>query len=55
VSFSLIANNNPAAVLRVREDRPTYPDFFLYYPSRRQLPAALEALIETLRYRPGKG
>jgi DNA-binding transcriptional LysR family regulator len=26
-----------------------YPGFFLYYPSRRQQPAALAALIETLR------
>jgi DNA-binding transcriptional LysR family regulator len=34
---------------------PPYPGFFLYYPSRRQLPAALAALIETLRYRPKKG
>jgi DNA-binding transcriptional LysR family regulator len=28
---------------------PPFPGFFLYYPSRRQLPAALSALIETLR------
>jgi DNA-binding transcriptional LysR family regulator len=26
-----------------------FPGFFLYYPSRRQQPAALTALIETLR------
>jgi DNA-binding transcriptional LysR family regulator len=26
-----------------------FPGFFLYYPSRRQQPAALAALIETLR------
>jgi DNA-binding transcriptional LysR family regulator len=26
-----------------------FPGFFLYYPSRRQQPAALSALIETLR------
>jgi DNA-binding transcriptional LysR family regulator len=44
------------ALVRVLEDWcPPYPGFFLYYPSRRQLPAALGALIETLRYRPGKG
>ena len=37
-------------LLRVLEDWcPPYPGFFLYYPSRRQLPAALAALIETLR------
>jgi len=27
---------------------PPYPGFFLYYPSRRQQPAALSALIDTL-------
>ena len=26
-----------------------FPGFFLYYPSRRQQPAALAALINTLR------
>jgi DNA-binding transcriptional LysR family regulator len=26
-----------------------FPGFFLYYPSRRQQPASLAALIETLR------
>ncbi len=35
---------------RVVEDWcPPFPGFFLYYPSRRQQPAALTALIETLR------
>jgi DNA-binding transcriptional LysR family regulator len=44
------------ALVRVLADWcPPYPGFFLYYPSRRQLPAALAALIETLRYRPKKG
>jgi len=28
---------------------PTFPGYFLYYPSRRNQPAALVALIETLR------
>jgi DNA-binding transcriptional LysR family regulator len=28
---------------------PPFPGFFLYYPSRKQLPAALSALIDTLR------
>lgn len=28
---------------------PTFPGFFLYYPSRRHQPAALSALISTLR------
>lgn len=27
----------------------TFPGYFLYYPSRRNQPAALTALIETLR------
>lgn len=27
-----------------------FPGFFLYYPSRRQQPAALSALIDTLRW-----
>src|SRR5437762_12381843 len=38
------------ALLRVLEDwcQP-FPGFFLYYPSRRQQPAALSALINTLR------
>jgi DNA-binding transcriptional LysR family regulator len=38
------------ALLRVLEDWcPPFPGFFLYYPSRRQHPAVLTALIETLR------
>src|SRR5206468_9544077 len=38
------------ALVRVLEDwcQP-FPGFFLYYPSRRQQPPALSALIETLR------
>lgn len=40
------------ALVRVLEDWcPPFPGFFLYYPSRRQMPAALEALVETLRLR----
>jgi DNA-binding transcriptional LysR family regulator len=38
------------ALIRVLEDWcPPFPGFFLYYPSRRQHPAALAALIEKLR------
>lgn len=38
------------ALVRVLEDWcPPFPGFFLYYPSQRQLPAALSALIDTLR------
>jgi DNA-binding transcriptional LysR family regulator len=38
------------ALVRVLENWcPPFPGFFLYYPSRRQQPAALSALIATLR------
>ena len=38
------------ALVRVLEDWcPPFPGFFLYYPSRRQQPAAVSALIDTLR------
>jgi DNA-binding transcriptional LysR family regulator len=38
------------ALERVLEDwSPPFPGFFLYYPSRRQQPAALSALIDTFR------
>jgi DNA-binding transcriptional LysR family regulator len=30
---------------------PSFPGFFLYYPSRRNRPAALSALIDVLRIR----
>jgi DNA-binding transcriptional LysR family regulator len=37
-------------LVRVLEDWcPPFAGYFLYYPSRRQQPAALSALIETLR------
>ena len=38
------------ALVRVLEDCcPPFAGFFLYYPSRRQQPAALSALINALR------
>jgi len=38
------------ALVRVLEDWcPPFAGYFLYYPSRRQQPAALAALVETLR------
>jgi DNA-binding transcriptional LysR family regulator len=38
------------ALLRVLEDWcPPFPGYFLYYPSRKQQPRALAALIDTLR------
>jgi len=37
-------------LVRVLEDWcPPFAGYFLYYPSRRQQPAALSALIKTLR------
>jgi DNA-binding transcriptional LysR family regulator len=44
---SRIANGTLVEVLR--DWCPTFPGYFLYYPSRRNQPAALAALIETLR------
>lgn len=38
------------ALVRVLEDWcPYYPGFFLYYPSRRQMPAALRAFVDFTR------
>jgi DNA-binding transcriptional LysR family regulator len=38
------------ALVRVLDEWcPPFPGYFLYYPSRRQQPAALSALIDTLR------
>jgi DNA-binding transcriptional LysR family regulator len=38
------------ALVRVRQDWcPPFPGFFLYYPSQKQQPAALAALVEMLR------
>jgi DNA-binding transcriptional LysR family regulator len=43
----LIAKGRLTQVLR--DWCPTFPGYFLYYPSRRNQPAALAALINTLR------
>ena len=44
------------ALVRVLEDWcPPFPGFFLYYPSRRQQPAALTALVDTLRLKEFRG
>ena len=43
------------ALVRVLDDWcPPFAGYFLYYPSRRQQPAALSALIETLRLPAGQ-
>ncbi len=57
VAFMLAAQAAPHlasdALLRVLEDWcPPFAGYFLYYPSRRQQPAALSALIDTLRLQP---
>jgi DNA-binding transcriptional LysR family regulator len=40
------------SLIRVLEDWcPPFPGFFLYYPSRKQQPAVLAALIETLEWK----
>ncbi|MCG6924112.1 MAG: LysR family transcriptional regulator [Acidobacteria bacterium] len=40
-------------LVRVLEDWcPPFPGYFIYYPSRRQQPPGLSALIEALRHRP---
>jgi DNA-binding transcriptional LysR family regulator len=44
----MIADGRLVQVLR--DWCPTFPGYFLYYPSRRNQPAALAALISTLRY-----
>jgi DNA-binding transcriptional LysR family regulator len=44
---NLIADGRLIQVLR--EWCPTFPGYFLYYPSRRNRPAALAALVDTLR------
>ena len=37
-------------LVRVLEDWcPAFPGFYLYYPSRRQMPAGLRAFIEMAR------
>jgi DNA-binding transcriptional LysR family regulator len=44
------------ALIRVLEDWcPPFPGFFMYYPSRKQQPAALSALIGALRLEKSRG
>jgi len=46
----VVEHLSSGALVRVLEDWcPPFPGFFLYYPSRRQQPAALAALVDTLR------
>ena len=54
--LALVADNratphlSDGALIRVMEDwTPPFPGFFLHYPHRKQQPAALAAVIDTLR------
>ena len=54
---ALVAEERAAAhisqgqLIRVMEDwTPPFPGYFLYYPHRKQQPAALSAVIETFRF-----
>jgi DNA-binding transcriptional LysR family regulator len=54
--LALVADNRATphlvngALIRVMEDwTPPFPGFFLYYPHRKQQPAALAAVIDTVR------
>jgi DNA-binding transcriptional LysR family regulator len=54
VAFTVEQHSLPhvaaGTLIRVLEDWcPPFPGYFLYYPSRRQQPAALTAVIKTLR------
>jgi DNA-binding transcriptional LysR family regulator len=52
----VLAHISSGALKRVMNDWcQSFPDFFLYYPSRRQQPAAVVALIDTLRFDGGHG
>ena len=48
-----IVKRSGATIARLEADLedwcPPFAGYFLYYPSRRQQPAALSALIDTLR------
>ena len=50
-----IVERSGATIVRLEADLedwcPPFAGYFLYYPSRRQQPAALSALIDTLRLR----
>jgi DNA-binding transcriptional LysR family regulator len=47
-NLAVLLNRN--RLVQVLEDWcPSFPGYFLYYPSRRNQPAALAALIQTLR------
>src|ERR687891_457052 len=58
--LALVADNratphlSDGALIRVMEDwTPPFPGFFLYYPHRKQQPAALAAVIDTFRLSSG--
>jgi DNA-binding transcriptional LysR family regulator len=50
MEHALLPLINDGSLIQVMKDWcPTFPGYFLYYPSRRNHPAALTALINTLR------
>lgn len=51
IEAPLTSQISSGRLVQVLEDWcPAFPGYFLYYPSRRNQPAALSVLIETLRY-----
>jgi DNA-binding transcriptional LysR family regulator len=54
IAYTIEAHAEPflrsGQLVRVLEDwSPSFGGFFLYYPSHRQVPAALRALIDMIR------
>ena len=50
MEHSMLPLLQQGSLIQVLQDwSPTFPGYFLYYPSRRNQPAALAALISTLR------
>ena len=51
IEAPLVSRISSGRLVQVLKDWcPVFPGYFLYYPSRRNQPAALSVLIETLRY-----
>jgi DNA-binding transcriptional LysR family regulator len=51
IEAPLVSRISSGHLVQVLKDWcPVFPGYFLYYPSRRNQPAALSVLIETLRY-----
>ena len=49
-AIGIFAADQAGRLVRVLEDWcPYYPGFFIYYPSRRQVPAALRAFVDFVK------